>query len=150
MEWLGNPNEPMDARQAELKNPLALAFIGDTVWDLLVRQRLLNTSARVNSLHKQATAMVNAGAQAAALTRVEPILTESERDIVRRGANAHCKHVTPKNQNPIDYRRATGLESLIGWLYLCGQQTRIRELFEAAHPSLPAVYSTVTDGLVQD
>lgn len=138
MEGLGIPMEPMSAKAAELKNPLALAFVGDTVWDLLVRQRLLTTAARVNALHRQATAMVNAGAQATALTRVELLLTQAERDIVRRGANAHCKHLAPRNQDPVDYRRATGLEALIGWLYLSGQQTRVRELFETAHPSVPS------------
>jgi len=141
MEGLGIPNVPMSHKEAELKNPLALAFIGDTVWDLLVRQRLLTTAARVNALHRQATTMVNAGAQAEALTRVEPLLSEVERDIVRRGTNAHCKHVVPKNQDPVDYRRATGLESLIGWLYLTGQQMRVRELFETAHPLAPAAHS---------
>ena len=141
MEGLGVPQTPMGAREAEQKNPLALAFVGDTVWDLLVRQRLLTTSARVNALHRQATALVNAGAQAEALTRLEPLLTETERDIVRRGANAHCRHVSPKNQDPVDYRRATGLEALIGWLYLTGQQPRVRELFETAHPPETAAYS---------
>ena len=145
MEGSGIAQLPMSAREAELKNPLTLAFIGDTVWDLLVRQRLLTSTARVNALHKNATAMVNAGAQAQALTRVEPLLTETERDVVRRGANAHCKHVTPKNQNPVDYRRATGLEALVGWLYLSGQHTRVRELFEMAHPSESADYSPATD-----
>jgi ribonuclease III family protein len=134
MEWPGIPHKAMSAREAELKNPLALAFIGDTVWDLLVRQRLLVTSARVNALHRQATSMVNAGAQALALARIEKLLSQAERDIVRRGSNAHCKHLAPKNQDPVDYRRATGLESLIGWLYLSGQQNRLWELFETAWP----------------
>ena len=150
MEGLGVPNVPMGAKEAELKNPLALAFIGDTVWDLLVRQRLLNTSARVNALHRKATSMVNACAQAEALVRVDPLLTEAERDIVRRGANAHCKHVTPKNQDPVDYRHATGLEALIGWLYLSGQQTRVRELFEKAHPPEPTAHSAAPGEAAQD
>lgn len=127
--------EAMSARDAELKNPLALAFIGDTVWDLMVRQRLLNSAARVNALHRQATQMVNAGAQAEALKRIEPMLTEPERDIVRRGSNAHCGHVTPRNQRPVDYRRSTGLEALIGFLYLCGREARVRELFATAFPA---------------
>ena len=74
MEGLGIPTEPMSEEAAALKNPLALAFIGDTVWDLLVRRRLLTTAARVNALHRQATSMVNAGAQANALTLLEPLL----------------------------------------------------------------------------
>ena len=138
MEGLGIPTEPMSEKAAALKNPLALAFIGDTVWDLLVRRRLLTTAARVNALHRQATAIVNAGAQANALTLLEPLLSQTEIDIVRRGANAHCKHLAPRNQDPVDYRRATGLEALIGWLYLSGQQARLLELFETAHPSAPS------------
>lgn len=141
MEGFGIACEPMGAREAALKNPLTLAFIGDTVWDLLVRQRLLNTAARVNALHRNATSMVNAGAQAKALTRVEPLLTPEEGDLVRRGANAHCKHVAPKNQDPVDYRRATGLETLVGWLYLTGQYARIHELFATAYPPNQAAYS---------
>ena len=146
MEGPGIACEPMNAQEAALKNPLALAFIGDTVWDLLVRQRLLATAARVNALHKEATTMVNAGAQAVAFSQVEPLLTDMERDVARRGTNAHCKHVTPKNQNPVDYRRATGLESLIGWLYLSGQHARVRELFEKAHPNANADHSSAADG----
>jgi ribonuclease-3 family protein len=132
-EW-GIAGKPVSDKEADMKNPLALAFIGDTVWDLLVRQRLLGGAARVNALHRRAITLVNAGAQAGALGRIEPLLTEPERDVVRRGTNAHCGHLAPRNQNPVDYRRATGLEALVGWLYLCGKQARIRELFEAACP----------------
>jgi ribonuclease-3 family protein len=138
MQGWGIAREPMDAKEAELKNPLTLAFIGDTVWDLLVRRKLLETSARVNALHRQATAMVNAGAQARALERLGPLLSPAEQAVVRRGTNAHCGHATPRNQDPVDYRRATGLEALLGWLYLCGRQERITELFcEAFAPVTP-------------
>ncbi|HNX61632.1 MAG TPA: ribonuclease III domain-containing protein [Candidatus Limiplasma sp.] len=135
MEEWGLAREPMSDKDAELKNPLTLAFIGDTVWDLLVRQALLDTSARVNTLHRRATAVVNAGAQSRALERLEPLLEEPEKAIVRRGFNAHCGHVTPRNQDPVDYRRATGLEALLGWLYLCGKRERLTELFTAAFPA---------------
>ena len=135
MEGYGIACAPMEMRDAAMKNPLTLAFIGDTVWDLLVRQRLLQSAARVNTLHRHATAWVNAGAQAQALAAIEPLLTEPEADVVRRGANAHAKHVAPRNQDPVAYRRATGLEALIGWLYLTGQHARVHALFEAAHPA---------------
>ncbi len=135
MEGFGLACKTMSAKEAELKNPLALAFIGDTVWDLLVRGRLLGSAARVNALHRQATDMVNAGAQARALERIQPLLSQNECDIVRRGSNAHCGHSTPRNQNPVDYHAATGLEALIGWLYLCGRDTRVKELFLAAYPT---------------
>ena len=131
MDELTPINEPMTRAEAQAKNPLTLAFIGDTVWDLLVRRRLLGSSARVNALHKEATSLVNAGAQARALEALLPLLTEEESDVVRRGSNAHCKHLAPRNQDPVDYRHATGLEALIGYLWLIGDYGRIRELFDA-------------------
>lgn len=126
--------EPMTKKDAQLKTPLALAFIGDTVWDLLVRGRLLSSSAKVNALHRQAIAQVNAGAQAQALERVLPFLTEEENDMLRRGKNANARHNAPKNQDPVAYSKATGLEALMGYLYLTGQTGRIRELFDIGMP----------------
>lgn len=121
---------PLSPEAARLKNPLSLAFVGDTVWDLLVRQRLLLSQAHVNALHKQAVSQVNAGAQAQAAALLEPRLTEPERDVFRRGQNAHARHNAPKNQDPVAYSRATALEALLGYLYLTGQEERILELFE--------------------
>lgn len=119
-------------QEAKLKNPLSLAFVGDTVWDLLTRQQLLCSQAHVNALHKQAVQRVNAGAQAQAAARIEGLLSEEETDIFRRGQNAHSRHHTPKNQDPYAYSRATGLEALLGYLYLTGQHERIVELFTFA------------------
>ena len=116
-------------QEARLKNPLSLAFAGDTVWDLLTRQQLLLSQAHVNALHRQAIKQVNAGAQAEAAGRIEPCLTGEEGDIFRRGQNAHARHHTPKNQDPYAYSRATGLEALFGYLYLTGQNERILELY---------------------
>lgn len=121
---------PLSPEAARLKNPLSLAFVGDTVWDLLVRQRLLLSQAHVNALHKQAVSQVNAGAQAQTAALLEPRLTEPERDVFRRGQNAHARHNAPKNQDPVAYSRATALEALLGYLYLTGQEERILELFE--------------------
>ena len=131
MTLLPHPLTPTEAR---LKNPLSLAFMGDTVWDLLIRQRLLLSQAQVNALHKQAIRLVNAGAQAEAAGRIEALLTEAEGDIFRRGCNAHSRHNAPKNQDPYAYSRATGLEALFGYLYLTGQEERIAELFDIAVP----------------
>lgn len=125
---------PLSEGEARLKNPLSLAFVGDTVWDLLIRQRLLQSAARVNALHRQAVALVNAGAQAAACERIEPALTEGEAEVLRRGKNAHAKHNAPKNQDPLAYSRATGLEALFGFLYLTGRSERILELFDIGVP----------------
>lgn len=115
----------MPENDARLKTPLALAYIGDTVWDLLVRRSLLSSGWKAGMLHKQAIKQVNAAAQAQAMQAIRPYLTEAEEDIVRRGSNAHAKHAAPKNQDPADYSLATGLEALMGYLYLSGQMERI-------------------------
>lgn len=126
-----NPS-PVSAKEARLKNPLSLAYLGDTVWDLLVRQQLLHTQAHANALHRQAVEQVNAGAQAQAAGLLEPLLTEEEAEVFRRGCNARSKHNSPKNQDPVAYSRATGLEALLGWLWLTGQEERILELYAHA------------------
>ena len=123
---------PLTIQQARLKNPLSLAFVGDTIWDLLTRQQLLETQLKAGALHKQAIQRVNAGAQAQCARRIEAHLTEEEMDIFRRGQNAHARHNTPKNQDPYAYSRATALEALFGYLYLTGQDERILELFAVA------------------
>lgn len=122
----------MSETEARLKTPLALAYMGDTVWDLLVRRSLMRGGWKAGMLHKQAVKQVNAAAQAEAMRRIRPILTEAEEDIVRRGSNAHAKHAVPKNQDPADYSLATGLEALMGYLYLSGQMERIGEIFDIA------------------
>lgn len=128
---------PMTADQARLLNPLQLAYIGDSVWDLLIRSRLIYRGRNVHNMHRDATSRVNAGAQAAALARIASLLTPEEEDIVRRGRNAHARHPAPKNQNPADYQSATGLEALIGFLYLTGQEARALELFRRSQEEEP-------------
>lgn len=122
--------QPLPAQQARLKNPLSLAFVGDTVWDLLTRQQLLFSQARAGALHRLAVQRVNAGAQARCAALVEPHLTPEEADVFRRGQNAHARHDVPKNQDPYAYSRATALEALLGYLYLTGRQERILELYK--------------------
>lgn len=122
--------KPLSPQEARMKNPLSLAFVGDTVWDLLIRQRLLLSQAHVNALHKQAVSQVNAGAQALAAAALEPLFTPEEADVFRRGQNAHARHNAPKNQDPVAYSRATALEALLGYLYLTGQEERILALFD--------------------
>ena len=91
---------PLSLQEAKLKNPLSLAFVGDTVWDLLTRQQLLISNAKVNALHRQAVQMVNAGAQAQAAGRIEPFLTEEEADIFRRRT---CRRwISSAGNNPRD------------------------------------------------
>ncbi len=116
-------------KDARMMNPLQLAYIGDTVWDLFVRTQLIALGYNVHKLHVEATAKVNAGAQATVLQKIQNQLTSEEADIVRRGRNAKAKHGAPKNQNPADYQYSTGFEALLGFLYLTGQGKRLEEIF---------------------
>ncbi|MBQ6266401.1 MAG: ribonuclease III [Clostridia bacterium] len=112
-------------------SPLALAFVGDAVFDLLVRGDLLSRANQpVNALHRQATKRVCAAAQAAAAAALLPLLTGEETAVFKRGRNAHPGGI-PKNATAADYHYATGLECLFGWLYLQGRLDRIRQLFDA-------------------
>lgn len=113
-----------------LLSPLALAFVGDTVFDLLVKEQLINEANRpVGKLHVLTAGRVCAGAQAKASEYIMETLSEEEQAIFRRGRNAHSNH-TPKNASEAEYHAATGLETLFGWLYLKGDNGRIKELFE--------------------
>ena len=123
---------PMDPERARLLGPLQLAYLGDSVWDMLVRTGLLLRGLNVQHMHREAIARVNAGAQAAAFRRLREHLTEAEEGVALRGRNAHPHHGVPKNQNPQDYADATALECLMGYLYLTGQEARLEELFRIA------------------
>ena len=112
-------------------SPLVLAFIGDGVFELMVREEIVcGGNCGVKSLHSRTVERVRCEAQADAVTRIEPMLTEEESDVLRRGRNAHPGHV-PKNADPAVYHYATGLETLFGYLYLKGEIARLRELFHA-------------------
>ena len=109
-------------------SPLALAYLGDAVYELIVRERVLAEGNRqVNKLHKESTKYVNAAAQAELIMSIEDKLTDEERAIYKRGRNANA-HAAPKNQDVIAYRKSTGFEALIGWLYLRNDMDRIMEL----------------------
>lgn len=111
-------------------SPLNLAFVGDTVFDLFVREKLVCEANRpVNKLHNRAASMVKASAQAKAVERIRDRLTEQEQSVVRRGRNAHVNHKA-KNMSEADYHLATGLEALFGYLYLKGETERLSEIFE--------------------
>ena len=111
-------------------SPLTLAFLGDAVFELLVRERFVTDgNAPVAKLHKKTVAVVCASAQSRAIFLLEGLLSEEETDIYKRGRNANGHHV-PKNADPVEHRRATGLEALFGYLYLKGEQARIRFLFD--------------------
>ena len=109
---------------------LSLAFVGDAVYELLVRQYALSLGeARVQALHRETVRLVNAAFQAKAAALLLDMLTEEERSYYKRGRNANSAH-TPKNKSEAEYHRATGFESLLGFLYLSGQYGRLTELFE--------------------
>ena len=106
-------------------SPLTLAFIGDGVFELLVRERLVCEGNRpAGALPKRSVAMVRAEAQAEAMDRLLPLLTETEAAVYRRGRNAHT------SRNSEEYHKATGLEALFGYLYLQGDIGRLQGLFQ--------------------
>ena len=112
------------------QSPVSLAFVGDAVLDLLVRARLVGTTRmQPGGLHTTATRYVSAAAQFQELTVIEPMLTEQEAAVLRRGKNA-SKMTVAKHATAEEYRASTGLECLLGWLYLQGRLERIQELFE--------------------
>ena len=113
-------------------NPLQMAYIGDTIHDLYVRSLLLARGMSVGAMHKRAVRMVSAGAQARMLRAIEPMLSQEEADIARRGRNAQAKHAAPRHADPADYAHATGLEALWGYLYITGQGERLDALMAAA------------------
>ncbi len=120
---------PLSEPQARMYSPLTLAFLGDAVYSLLVRNMLsLSANKPTGKLHKESILYVNASFQAEMIKELLPSLTEDETAVFKRGRNAHSSH-SPKNQSDADYRYATGLEALYGYLYLCGNTDRIKELF---------------------
>jgi len=118
----------MDRSRVRMMHPLVLAYIGDTVYDLFVRTYLILTNdIPVHQLHVKSISFVNAGSQSKTLHDIEEQLTEEEQYIVRRGRNAKPGSV-PKNADVAEYHWATGFESLLGYLYLSGQEERLCEV----------------------
>ena len=114
--------------KAELLSPLTLAFTGDAVFSLFVREMLVCDANRpVGELHRLSVQSVKASAQATAMRKIMPLLTEKELEVFKRGRNAHTSH-TPKNQSGCDYHYATGFEALIGYLYLKDESERLNLL----------------------
>lgn len=117
----------------EVSTP-ALAYLGDCVLELLVRQELVARGlSRSGHLHTAALEYVRASAQAAAVERILPVLTPQEEQVYKRGRNSGHLQV-PKSARPAEYRAATGMEVLFGYLHLAGEQDRIRALFVLAYP----------------
>ncbi len=119
-----------ESRDIRTYSPSVLAYIGDTVFDLFVRSAVIGEgNVSVNKMHKKCASVVKASSQARIYERIEPMLTEEEADIMRRGRNSHQKTMA-KNASAGDYHKATGLEALIGYLYMTGQNHRLFELMK--------------------
>lgn len=115
-------------------SPLALAYIGDGVYELFVRTKVIEKHENMpaNKLHKKTVQYVKAHAQANSIDAMLPHLTEDETAVYKRGRNAKS-NTTPKNADMADYRKATGFEALIGFLYLSGENERLHELMNIAY-----------------
>jgi len=111
-------------------SPLTLAYIGDDAYDLVIRTFLINQgNMQVNKINKRANSIVKAETQSKMVRVIEPILSDEERAVYKRGRNAKSAS-TAKNASVNDYRRATGFEALIGYLYLLGRYERMIELIK--------------------
>lgn len=115
-------------------NALVLAYIGDTLYDLYVRSRLIaeRPELSANKLHRAAIKFVCAHGQSEAIKNLEPILTEQELAAYKRGRNTKS-YTVPKNADVGDYRRATGFEALLGWLYIGGNTERYKEIAKQSY-----------------
>ena len=112
-------------------SPLTLAYIGDAIYDLVIRTVLVRQgNMQVNKLHKHASSLVKAEKQSEMIRTLEPQLTEEELHIYKRGRNAKYNTMA-KNASVGDYRRATGFEAVIGYLYLKGEYSRMIDLIKA-------------------
>ena len=123
-----------DCKEVDIRtySPLTLAYIGDAIYDLVIRTIVVergNSSA--NKLHAKAVSYVNARVQARMIDALESELTQEEEAVYRRGRNAKS-YTTAKNATVIEYRKATGLEALCGYLYLQGRQERMLYLIHEA------------------
>ncbi len=118
----------LSAEDIAMLSPLHLAYIGDAVYELLIRSYVISKKIPVKDLHKLSTEFVKAKAQSDIVHGLEEYLTEEERAIVIRGRNAKSNTVA-KNATLIDYKYATGFEALIGYLYLTKNDARMGEIF---------------------
>lgn len=113
-----------------LLSPSVLCFVGDAVYGLYVRTALAEVNRPSGELHKMSVELVNATAQAKAFKIIEPMLSEKETAVFKRGRNFHTSN-TPKHSTAGEYHTATGLECLFGYLYLSKNEKRAEELFDA-------------------
>ena len=145
----------MNEQENRMLSAQALAYLGDCVIELCVRSLLLEKGlAHSKDLNKAALRYVSATAQAEAMKQILPALTEEETGVYRRAHNAgHIQNV-PKSATVGQYRTATGMEALFGYLYLCGRLSRIRELFRMGYPDagdarLPLLRVDITEAQIE-
>lgn len=120
----------VDKNQVHLLNPLVLAYIGDAVYELNIRTKVIDKgNIKTSNMHRKSIEYVRAKSQAEALDRIMEKLTEYEVDLVRRARNTHSLTV-PKNADLEEYKKATALEALIGYLYLKEDYGRIQEIID--------------------
>ena len=125
-------SQKITTEKAKLMNPVVLAYLGDAVHSLYVREKLaFNSDAKSGTLNKREAKLVNAGAQAELAEKVLPLLSEEELAIYKRAKNAK-KVSKAKNSSPSDYCKSTGFEAVIGYLYVTGQEQRVNELLSLA------------------
>ena len=121
----------LEEKDLRTYSPLTLAYIGDGVYELVIRTVLVKKgNCPVNQLHRKASSLVKAASQSAMMEFIEPMLTEEEHSVYRRGRNAHSPTMA-KHATMADYRRAPGFEALMGYLYLKEDFGRIVELVRA-------------------
>ncbi len=130
LDWMGLISRQFHLEDVDMRtySPLTLAYIGDGAYELVIRTMLVKRgNCPVNKLHRRASALVRASAQSDMIKALMPLLAPEEEKVYKRGHNAHSATMA-KNASPADYRRATGFEALMGWLYLTGQWERMMEL----------------------
>ena len=123
-----------EAIRVEQINATILAYLGDSVYEVYIREHLVRSGIfKVDRLHKAATKYVSAKAQSMIITKLreEKLLTDDEEGVFKRGKNRHT-NTLPKNTSPLTYKEATGFEALIGYLYILGKNDRIIEIVNKA------------------
>lgn len=122
--------DPISEKEAMLLNALNLAYVGDAVHSIYVRNSLvLSCDKKIDDLHKLASSVVKAETQARLAEKLFDSFTETEQSVFLRGRNSAMHHKA-KNQTAADYRKATGFEAVLGYLYLTGQTERLRQILE--------------------
>lgn len=132
LDLMGSLEDRFQLEDVDIRDysPLALAYIGDGIYELVIRTVLIKKgNCPVNRLHRRASALVRAKAQSDMMQVLSPLLTQEEEHIYKRGRNAHPATMA-KHATVADYRRATGFEALMGWLYLTGHWGRMMDLIK--------------------